>query len=78
MGRALNSNFQFSKGTEGAVLGNIKQREKSLGKPSVNFDVANCQFGSEILYTGWSYVPSLPECSLLYRILYSNTWPGLL
>ena len=56
MGGALNSNFQFSKGPEGAVLGNIKQREKSFGKTSVNFDVANCQFASEILCTGWSYL----------------------
>ena len=52
MGGALNSNFQFSKGPEGAVLGNIKQREKSFGKTSVNFDVANCQFASEILVQG--------------------------
>ena len=56
MGGALNSNFQFSKGPEGAVLGNIKLREKSLGKTSVNSDVANCQFGSKILYTEWSYL----------------------
>ena len=38
MGGAFNSNFEFSKVPEGAVLGNIKQREKSFG---VDFDVAN-------------------------------------
>jgi len=44
VGGALNSNIQFSKGPEGAVLDNIEQREKSLGKPS---DVAN--FGCHLV-----------------------------